>query len=154
MPCGANGRVAPDALQAMLDERVKLISLTWLPANGGLINPAAAIGAIAHRHGIAYIVDAAQALGQLPIDVGTVGCDLLVAPVRKHLRGPRGLSLLYVRDGFAERLAPAFVDTSSAPIGADGAAVLCSGERRLETSEEPMALICGDRKSTRLNSSH
>jgi len=143
IPCDADGRANPAALQAMLDDRVRLVSLTWLPANGGLINPAAEIGAIARRHGIAYIVDAAQALGQLPIDVGSVGCDLLVAPVRKHLRGPRGLALLYVRDGFAGRLAPAFVDTSSAPIGADGASALCSGARRLETSEQPVALICG-----------
>ncbi|HYG45030.1 MAG TPA: aminotransferase class V-fold PLP-dependent enzyme [Bordetella sp.] len=143
IPCGADGRVSPDALQAMLDDRVKLISLTWLPANGGLVNPAAEIGAIARRHGIAYIVDAAQALGQLPIDVATLGCDVLVAPVRKHLRGPRGLSLLYVRDGFADRLVPAFVDTSSAPIGIDGESALRRGAQRLETSEQPVALLCG-----------
>ena len=143
IPCDAEGRVDPAALQAMLDERVRLVSLTWLPANGGLINPAAAIGAVARRHGVPYIVDAAQALGQLPIDVAAVGCDVLVAPVRKHLRGPRGLSLLYVRDGFAGRLAPAFVDTSSAPIGADGASVLCAGAQCLETSEQPVALVCG-----------
>lgn len=143
IPCDAAGRAAPDALQAMLDERVRLISLTWLPANGGLINPAAAIGAVARRHGIPYIVDAAQALGQLPIDVRAVGCDMLVAPVRKHLRGPRGLSLLYVRDEFAARLAPAFVDTSSAPVDADGVSALRDGARRLETSEQPVALVCG-----------
>ncbi|MBO1112602.1 aminotransferase class V-fold PLP-dependent enzyme [Bordetella petrii] len=144
IPCDADGRADPAALQAMLDDRVRLVSLTWLPANGGLINPAAAIGAIARRHGIPYIIDAAQALGQLPIDVGSVGCDVLVAPVRKHLRGPRGLSLLYVRNGFAGRLAPAFVDTSSAPIGADGgASVLRAGAQCLETSEQPAALLCG-----------
>jgi len=143
IPCDAEGRADPAALQAMLDERVRLVSLTWLPANGGLINPAAAIGAVARRHGIPYIVDAAQALGQLPIDVGSVGCDVLVAPVRKHLRGPRGLSLLYVRDDFAARLAPAFVDTSSAPIGAAGVSALRPGARRLETSEQPVALLCG-----------
>jgi len=143
IPCDADGRADPAALQAMLDERVRLVSLTWLPANGGLINPAAGIGAVARRYGIPYIVDAAQALGQLPIDVGSVGCDVLVAPVRKHLRGPRGLSLLYVRDGFAGRLAPAFVDTSSAPIGADGASALRPGAQCLETSEQPVALICG-----------
>jgi len=141
--CDAQGRADPQALQAMLDERVRLVSLTWLPANGGLINPAAEIGAVARRHGIPYIVDAAQALGQLPIDVRAVGCDILVAPVRKHLRGPRGLSLLYVRDDFAARLAPAFVDTSSAPMGVDGVSAPRTGARRLETSEQPVALLCG-----------
>lgn len=143
IPCDAHGHADPHALQAMLDERVRLVSLTWLPANGGLINPAADIGAITRRHGIPYIVDAAQALGQLPIDVRAVGCDILVAPVRKHLRGPRGVSLLYVRDDFAATLAPAFVDTSSAPVGADGASVAATGARRLETSEQSVALLCG-----------
>ncbi|MBV7481477.1 aminotransferase class V-fold PLP-dependent enzyme [Bordetella sp. BOR01] len=143
IPCDETGCVSPQALAAMLDERVRLISLTWLPANGGLINPAAEIGAIARRHGIPYIVDAAQALGQLPIDVRTVGCDLLAAPVRKHLRGPRGLALLYVRNDFAARLAPAFVDTSSAPMGLDGVSTPRTGARRLETSEQSVALLCG-----------
>ncbi|MCD0502322.1 aminotransferase class V-fold PLP-dependent enzyme, partial [Bordetella petrii] len=143
IPCDADGQVSPDALQAMLDDQVRLISLTWLPANGGLINPAAEVGIIARRHGIPYIVDAAQALGQVPFSVRGVGCDVLVAPVRKHLRGPRGLSVLYVRDGFAERLQPAFVDTSSAPIGADGESALRTGAQCLETSEQPVALLCG-----------
>ena len=78
----------------MLDERVRLIALTWLPANGGLINPAAAIGEVARRHGIAYFVDAAQAVGQLPVDVARIGCDVLSGAGRKALRGPRGTGLL------------------------------------------------------------
>ena len=48
---------------------MRLIALTWLPANGGLINPAAAIGRVARQHGIPYFVDGAQAVGQVPIDV-------------------------------------------------------------------------------------
>src|SRR5690606_24346837 len=137
------GRASPEALLAMLDERVKLISLTWMPANGGLVNPAAEIGAIARRHGIPYIVDAAQALGQWPVDVRALGCDVLVAPVRKHLRGPRGLALAYVRAETVARLTPAFVDTLSAPVGQDGVAVPHAGARLLESSEKPVALVCG-----------
>ncbi|WP_026640969.1 aminotransferase class V-fold PLP-dependent enzyme [Bordetella petrii] len=143
IPCDADGRASPEALLAMLDERVKLISLTWMPANGGLVNPAAEIGAIARRHGIPYIVDAAQALGQWPVDVRALGCDVLVAPVRKHLRGPRGLALAYVRAETVARLTPAFVDTLSAPVGQDGVAVPHAGARLLESSEKPMALVCG-----------
>ena len=87
IPSDQDGCVDPEALRAMLDERVRLIALTWLPANGGLINPAAAIGAVAREHGIAYFVDAAQAVGQLPIDVEQVGCDVLAGAGRKALRG-------------------------------------------------------------------
>ena len=127
----------------MLDERVRLIALTWLPANGGLINPAAAIGAVAREHGIAYFVDAAQAVGQLPIDVEQVGCDVLAGAGRKALRGPRGTGLLYVRRDFLPRLTPAWVDTHSAPLGPDGAPMLRPDAARLESAEASLALRCG-----------
>ena len=90
IPSDDSGCVDAQALEAMLDERVRLIALTWLPANGGLINPAAAVGSVARRHGIPYFVDAAQAVGQLPVDVAQIGCDVLSGAGRHALRGPRG----------------------------------------------------------------
>ncbi|MGO4399021.1 aminotransferase class V-fold PLP-dependent enzyme [Achromobacter sp. PAB15] len=143
IPSDASGCVDADALTAMVDERVRLIALTWLPANGGLINPAAAIGRVARQHGIPYFVDAAQALGQLPIDVEQVGCDVLTGPGRKALRGPRGTGLLYVRRAFLDQLTPAFVDTHSAPLNADGQPVLRADAARLEGAESSLALRCG-----------
>jgi selenocysteine lyase/cysteine desulfurase len=143
IPSDASGRVDPRALEAMLDNRVALIALTWLPANGGLINPAAAIGQIARRHGIPYFIDAAQAVGQLPIDVAELGCDVLAGVGRKALRGPRGTGLLYVRRDFLPRLMPAFVDTYSAPLDANGEPVLRDDAARLESSEASLALHCG-----------
>lgn len=143
IPSDSSGAVDPQALEAMLDERVRLIALTWMPANGGLINPAAAIGQVARRHGIPYFVDAAQAIGQLPVDVAAVGCDVLSGVCRKALRGPRGTGLLYVREDFLPRLTPAFVDTRSAPLGADGEPVLRNDAARLELSEASLALHCG-----------
>ncbi|OLL28093.1 class V aminotransferase [Burkholderia sp. SRS-W-2-2016] len=143
IPSDETGRVDPRALEAMLDERVRLIALTWLPANGGLINPAAAIGQIARRHGIPYFVDAAQAVGQVPVDVAALGCDVLAGAGRKALRGPRGTGLLYVRRDFLPRLAPAFVDTHSAPLDANGEPVLRKDAQCLESSEASLALHCG-----------
>ncbi|NML32563.1 aminotransferase class V-fold PLP-dependent enzyme [Paraburkholderia antibiotica] len=143
IPSDATGRVDPDALEAMLDERVRLIALTWLPANGGLINPAAAIGQIARRHRIPYFIDAAQAVGQLPVDVAELGCDVLAGAGRKALRGPRGTGLLYVRRDFLPQLMPAFVDTYSAPLDAKGEPVLRDDAARFESSEASMALRCG-----------
>ena len=139
----ASGRVDPRALEAMLDERVRLIALTWLPANGGLINPAAAIGQIARRYGIPYFIDAAQAVGQLPIDVAELGCDVLAGAGRKAPRGPRGTGLLYVRRDFLPRLTPPFVDTYSAPLDANGEPVLRDDAARFESSEASLALHCG-----------
>lgn len=142
IPCDASGAVCPMALEAMLDERVKLIDLTWLPANGGLINPAQAIGAVAKRHGIAYFIDAGQAVGQLPVDVQALHCDVLKSAGRKHLRGPRGTALMYVRPGFLPRLNPAQRDVFSAPWTAGGFD-LRDDARRFETSEVSFALLAG-----------
>ena len=143
IPSDDSGCVDAEALEAMLDDRVRLIALTWLPANGGLINPAAAIGRVARKHGIPYFVDGAQAVGQFSIDVREVGCDVLSGAGRKALRGPRGTGLLYVRRDFLDRLTPAFVDTHSAPLGADGEPTLRADAARLESAENSLALRCG-----------
>ena len=143
IPSDSSGAVDPNELAAMLDERVRLISLTWLPANGGLINPAAAIGQVARHHGIPYFVDAAQAVGQLPVDVTQLGCDVLSGAGRKALRGPRGTGLLYIRQDFLPSLTPAIVDTRSAPLDANDAPVLRNGAARFESAEASLALRCG-----------
>lgn len=143
IPSDSSGAVDPNELAAMLDERVRLISLTWLPANGGLINPAAAIGQVARRHGIPYFVDAAQAVGQLPVDVTQLGCDVLSGAGRKALRAPRGTGLLYIRQDFLPSLTPAIVDTRSAPLDANDAPVLRNGAARFESAEASLALRCG-----------
>ena len=142
IPCRDDGSVDADALAAMIDDRVRLISLTWLPANGGLVNDAVAVGRVARAAGVPYFVDAGQALGQLPVDVAAIGCDLLKGAGRKFLRGPRGTALLYLRRGFAERLAPAFVDVASAPWSGDRARPR-DDARRFESGETSIALTLG-----------
>ena len=142
IPCDASGAACPVALEAMLDAKVKLIDLTWLPANGGLINPAQAIGDVARRHTIPYFIDAGQAVGQLPVDVQALQCDVLKSAGRKHLRGPRGTALLYIRPDFLPHLNPAQRDVFSAPWTAEGFD-LRNDARRFETSEVSFALLAG-----------
>ena len=142
IPCDETGAVCPLALESMVDAHVKLIDLTWLPANGGLINPAQAIGEVARRHAIPYFIDAGQAVGQVPVDVQALQCDVLKSAGRKHLRGPRGTALLYVRPGFLERLNPTQRDVFSAPWTAQGFD-LRNDARRFETSETSFALLAG-----------
>jgi selenocysteine lyase/cysteine desulfurase len=142
IPCMDDGSVDANALSAIIDDRVALISLTWLPANGGLINDAEAIGRVANAAGVPYFVDAGQALGQLPIDVSRIGCDVLKAAGRKYVRGPRGTALLYVRSKFLEKLNPSFVDVSSGPL-VNGKVELRDDARLFETSEAPISLLLG-----------
>lgn len=143
IPNNEAGETDPQALEAMIDERVRLISLAWVPTNGGLVNPAAEIGRIARRHGIPYLLDACQAAGQLPIDVGQLGCDMLSATGRKFLRGPRGTGFLYVRQALLEQLEPPMIDHQAGVWVGPETYRLRDDARRFETWENAYALHLG-----------
>jgi cysteine desulfurase/selenocysteine lyase len=139
----ASGEVCIDSLRSMIDERVRLISITHVPTNGGLVNPVEAIGAVAREHGIFYIVDACQSAGQLDLDVDAIQCDVLTATGRKFLRGPRGVGFLYVRDTVLDSLHPPMIDLFSARWTAPDQYELRADARRFENWENNYAAKLG-----------
>jgi len=110
VPSDPSGRVDLSALESMLDERVRLVSLVHVPTNGGLVNPVSEVVALAHSVGALVLLDACQSVGQLALDVSALGVDALSGTGRKWLRGPRGTGFLYLRPSLAATLEPAAAD--------------------------------------------
>jgi selenocysteine lyase/cysteine desulfurase len=136
VPSEESGELSIDALRAMIDDRVKLIAITHVPTNGGLVNPAEEIGRVAKEAGIPFLLDACQSIGQMPLDVGLLGCDILSATGRKFLRGPRATGLLYVRKSLVEQLDPPFLDMHSATWVSRQAYTVRTDAQRFEEWEQ------------------
>jgi selenocysteine lyase/cysteine desulfurase len=141
----SSGGIDPDHVRELARHpRCRLVSMTWLPTNSGLVQPAEAIGDVCRDLGVPYLIDACQAVGQMPLDVRSLGCDFLAATARKFLRGPRGIGFLYVSDRMlAGDTYPLSIDMRGAEWTQADDFRLARGARRFENWEFPYALVLG-----------
>ena len=103
VPPRPDGFVSPDDIRAAIRKNTRLIAVTHASNVTGAIQPVAAIGQMARREGVCYLIDGAQALGALPVSVRALGCDLYAFPGHKSLLGPMGTGGLYIRPGLSLR---------------------------------------------------
>ncbi|MDZ4836331.1 MAG: aminotransferase class V-fold PLP-dependent enzyme [Candidatus Melainabacteria bacterium] len=137
VPNDEYGQLDVKALKGMIDDRTKLIAITHVATNGGLVNPAKAIGDVAAEYGITYLLDACQSVGQMSIDVQELNCDLLSATGRKYLRAPRGTGFLYVRN--TVKVEPVFLDLHAAQWTSNTEYKVREDARRFENWEQNFA---------------
>lgn len=141
VPNDAAGQIDLDALEQALRTPTAAVFITHMPTNGGLLQPAEAIGNLIRQHqpDAWYVLDACQSAGQAQLDVEKIQCDVLSATSRKYLRGPRGAGFVYVRKARIESMEPPLLDLHAAELTSATEYVIRPDARRFENWESYIA---------------
>lgn len=122
----------------------KLVAVTHIPTNSGLIQDIEAVGKICRQYDVLYLADCCQSVGQMVVDVDKIGCDFLTATGRKFMRGPRGSGFLYVSDRVLEQdYAPILLDMRGAHWSEYDNYELFKTAKRFEHWEVSYAVVLG-----------
>lgn len=105
IPILENGDLDMEKFHNLMSESVKIVSIAYVSNTLGTINPVKEIVSFAHKFGAVVLIDAAQALAHLPIDVQDLDCDFLAASAHKAY-GPTGVGILYAKQRHLEDMPP------------------------------------------------
>lgn len=140
----AHGQIDLEALERELAaDHTAMVSLVHVPTQGGLVNPAVEVGNLCREAGVLFVLDACQSVGQLPVDVGELGCAILAGNGRKFLRGPRGTGFLYMRSELIPLVEPVMLDLHAATWTAPDRYEVRADARRFEMWEHDVAARIG-----------
>ncbi len=105
IPVDDNGVLVPDKLKSLITDKTKLIAITYVSNVLGVINPVESIVELAHQHDVPVLVDGAQAIQHLPVDVQKLDCDFFAFSGHKMYAGT-GVGVLYGKINWLESLPP------------------------------------------------
>ncbi|TFV58553.1 UNVERIFIED_ORG: ergothioneine biosynthesis PLP-dependent enzyme EgtE [Bacillus sp. AZ43] len=113
LPVDGLGRADVDGVERLLaSDPPAFVHLTHVPSHRGVLQPAAEITALCRAAGVPLVIDAAQSLGHVDVDLGA---DVVYGTSRKWLAGPRGVGMLCVRRPLADRLVPLLPEPEDVP---------------------------------------
>lgn len=106
VPCDDAGVVSAVDVANAINQKTRLVAVTHASNVTGAIQPVAAIGDVCKKRNVPFLIDAAQTIGHLPIDVQRLGCQILAAPGHKGLLGPMGTGFLFLSDSMVDQISP------------------------------------------------
>jgi selenocysteine lyase/cysteine desulfurase len=110
---GQGGSDTLDRIASVLTSRTRVVMVSHITCTTGLVMPVTEIAELCRRHGAICVIDGAQAVGQIPVDVVRLGCDFYVASGHKWLLAPKSTGFLYVRENMLDDWRPSYVGAYS-----------------------------------------
>ena len=115
---------------AIKKHQPKLVSISHVPTNSGLVQPIEEVGKLCQKYEVLYLVDACQSAGQMPLDVEKIACDFLMSAFRKWMRGPRGTGFLYVSNKVLQK--------GYSPVCLDGGGAMWTNENEYQLADSAL----------------